>query len=78
MAERVWNDTVGLTSASQVFGGTSSPVVVANDSWTAPRSGRKFYVTRLVERPQVRRSKDIKFSRAKRRRRTVSKRSKLR
>jgi hypothetical protein len=73
-----WNDTMGLASASQVVGGTLSPVVVASESWTAPRPGRKFYVTQVIERAPVRRSREIKFSRIKRRRKTASKKSRLR
>jgi hypothetical protein len=73
-----WNDTMGLASASQVVGGTLSPVVVANESWTAPRPGRKFHVTQVIDQTHVRRSRDIKFSRVKRRRKTASKKSRLR
>jgi hypothetical protein len=73
-----WNDTTGLASASQVVGGTLSPSVLTNDSWTAPRPGRKLYVTRVVERAPVKRLREIKFSRIKRRRKTASKKSRLR
>ena len=61
-----WKDTLGLASASQLVNKTFSPVVVS-DVGTAPRQERKLTITRVVESPPVKRSKEVKFSPVKRR-----------
>jgi hypothetical protein len=66
-----WIDTIGLASASQLVDRTSSPVIDINDAGTAPGPRRKLYITRVVEHTPIRRSREIKFSRVKRRRKTT-------
>jgi hypothetical protein len=70
--------TWGLASASQVVDGTSAPVVAVTDTWTAPKQERKLYITRVVERAPVRRSKAIKFLRVRGRRKAAAKAPKSR
>lgn len=66
-------DTLGLASASQVVDRTSSPVVVVADAGTAPSANRTLYVTQVAEHATVERSRPIRFSRVKRRRKAARK-----
>jgi hypothetical protein len=66
------NDTAGLVSASQLVDKTSSPVVPIDVS-TAPRQWRRLTVTGIIQQSGVSRSKNVKLSAVKRRRKARKK-----
>jgi hypothetical protein len=71
-SKTTWSGTAGLAAASQVVDKTLGPVISVSDTGTAPRQGRQLHVTRIALRDTVKRSKEIGFSRPKRRRKSPS------
>lgn len=67
----VWRGTSGVASASQLVDKTVGPIAPLGDEGTGARQFRKVHIIKIEARDSVKRSKEVEFSRAKRKRKSA-------